>query len=366
MSRADLARGTGLSRTTVSSLVTDLIASGHVVETTDRGTPHKGGSGRPPLLVTLSAPGGRRGRGRHRPRAHPGRGRRPDRHGSSPRTLAVRRRRRPRRARRSTRPRRWCATRCRAGGLARGRSPGRRHVRAGAPGPPLVPDQHRHPAAAGGTCSPATSWNGGSASRCSPTTTPTSAPSPSSTTAPPAGVTTSSTSSSPAASGPGIVLGGRLHRGATGIAGEIGHVQVGEDGQVCRCGNRGCLETLVAAPRLLEPAPAGVRRDADDRAGPRARRGRGRRRTAGAHRRRPDGRPGPGRPLQQPQPRGSWSSAARSAPRPSLLARHPRPRSTATPSRTPRPRSGVVAGELGDRAEVVGAVALAIATVAAG
>jgi predicted NBD/HSP70 family sugar kinase len=52
--------------------------------------------------------------------------------------------------------------------------------------------------------------------------------------------------------GAGIVLGGRLHRGTTGIAGELGHVQFGEDGQVCRCGNRGCLETLVAAPRLLE------------------------------------------------------------------------------------------------------------------
>jgi predicted NBD/HSP70 family sugar kinase len=52
--------------------------------------------------------------------------------------------------------------------------------------------------------------------------------------------------------GAGIVLGGRLHRGASGIAGEIGHVQVGEDGHVCRCGNRGCLETMVSASRLLE------------------------------------------------------------------------------------------------------------------
>ncbi len=52
--------------------------------------------------------------------------------------------------------------------------------------------------------------------------------------------------------GAGIVLGGRLHRGTSGIAGEIGHVQVGEDGQVCRCGNRGCLETVVSAPRLLQ------------------------------------------------------------------------------------------------------------------
>ena len=58
MSRADLVRGIGLSRTTVSSLVTDLIRSGHVIETADRGRPHKGGSGRPPLLVTLSTPVG--------------------------------------------------------------------------------------------------------------------------------------------------------------------------------------------------------------------------------------------------------------------------------------------------------------------
>ncbi len=60
--------------------------------------------------------------------------------------------------------------------------------------------------------------------------------------------------------GAGIVLGGRLHRGASGIAGEIGHVQVGEDGQVCRCGNRGCLETMVSAAAPARAAPAGVRR----------------------------------------------------------------------------------------------------------
>ena len=52
--------------------------------------------------------------------------------------------------------------------------------------------------------------------------------------------------------GGGIVLGGRLHHGATGIAGEIGHVQVKADGAVCRCGNRGCLETVASAPALLE------------------------------------------------------------------------------------------------------------------
>jgi predicted NBD/HSP70 family sugar kinase len=52
--------------------------------------------------------------------------------------------------------------------------------------------------------------------------------------------------------GAGIVIGGRIHHGAGGTAGEIGHVLADEGGQVCRCGNRGCLETVAAAPRLLE------------------------------------------------------------------------------------------------------------------
>ncbi|HET6627195.1 MAG TPA: ROK family transcriptional regulator [Nocardioidaceae bacterium] len=52
--------------------------------------------------------------------------------------------------------------------------------------------------------------------------------------------------------GAGLVLGGQLHRGATGIAGEIGHVRLNEAGPVCRCGNRGCLETQVSAPKLVE------------------------------------------------------------------------------------------------------------------
>jgi predicted NBD/HSP70 family sugar kinase len=52
--------------------------------------------------------------------------------------------------------------------------------------------------------------------------------------------------------GAGLVLGGRLHRGVSGIAGEIGHVLSSPDGRVCRCGNRGCLETVAAAPALLD------------------------------------------------------------------------------------------------------------------
>ena len=43
------------------------------------------------------------------------------------------------------------------------------------------------------------------------------------------------------------ILNGRPYHGARGVAGEIGHVSVVENGLICRCGNRGCLET-VASP----------------------------------------------------------------------------------------------------------------------
>jgi predicted NBD/HSP70 family sugar kinase len=52
--------------------------------------------------------------------------------------------------------------------------------------------------------------------------------------------------------GSGLVLGGRLHRGARGFAGELGHVFVVDKGAVCRCGNRGCLETIASTDALLE------------------------------------------------------------------------------------------------------------------
>jgi predicted NBD/HSP70 family sugar kinase len=55
--------------------------------------------------------------------------------------------------------------------------------------------------------------------------------------------------------GAGLILAGQPYRGARGIAGEIGHVCVRPDGMICRCGNRGCLETVaspVAVARQLE------------------------------------------------------------------------------------------------------------------
>jgi predicted NBD/HSP70 family sugar kinase len=46
--------------------------------------------------------------------------------------------------------------------------------------------------------------------------------------------------------GASIVMNGRPYRGTTGIAGEIGHTQISGAERWCRCGNRGCLETAVS------------------------------------------------------------------------------------------------------------------------
>ena len=51
--------------------------------------------------------------------------------------------------------------------------------------------------------------------------------------------------------GAGLFLGGRLYEGLTGRAGELGHVTVVPNGYVCRCGNRGCLETIAGARALV-------------------------------------------------------------------------------------------------------------------
>ncbi|WP_123668027.1 ROK family protein [Actinocorallia herbida] len=45
--------------------------------------------------------------------------------------------------------------------------------------------------------------------------------------------------------GSGIVIGGKVFRGAHGAAGEIGHLRVRSEGSYRLCGGRGCLETVV-------------------------------------------------------------------------------------------------------------------------
>jgi len=54
--------------------------------------------------------------------------------------------------------------------------------------------------------------------------------------------------------GLGIVAGGDIYRGFRGGAGEFGHTTGADDGPLCSCGKRGCLEALVADPALVARA----------------------------------------------------------------------------------------------------------------
>jgi len=51
--------------------------------------------------------------------------------------------------------------------------------------------------------------------------------------------------------GSGIILDGRIWQGACGFAGELGHSCVNPDGDHCKCGSRGCLETEVSAAKIV-------------------------------------------------------------------------------------------------------------------
>lgn len=59
----------------------------------------------------------------------------------------------------------------------------------------------------------------------------------------------------------GVILDGRLHRGARGLAGEIGHAIADASGPVCTCGQRGCLEALVSGPSIARRAAEALARD---------------------------------------------------------------------------------------------------------
>jgi glucokinase len=55
----------------------------------------------------------------------------------------------------------------------------------------------------------------------------------------------------------GLLLGGHIHRGAHGAAGEIGHLPVDPHGPRCECGQRGCLEALASGTVIAQRWPAG-------------------------------------------------------------------------------------------------------------
>ena len=56
----------------------------------------------------------------------------------------------------------------------------------------------------------------------------------------------------------GLIVDGKVYRGASGNAGELGHVAVRDDGPICYCGNRGCLETLAAPPAIEAQCAAAI------------------------------------------------------------------------------------------------------------
>ena len=52
--------------------------------------------------------------------------------------------------------------------------------------------------------------------------------------------------------GVGIIVGGRTLHGHHGVAGEFGHTVIQPQGPLCRCGNRGCLEAVAGGPAVLD------------------------------------------------------------------------------------------------------------------
>ncbi|MBI3989992.1 MAG: ROK family glucokinase [candidate division NC10 bacterium] len=58
--------------------------------------------------------------------------------------------------------------------------------------------------------------------------------------------------------GGGLIFDGELWRGASGLAGEIGHMVVEPDGEPCHCGGRGCLEAYISASAVVRDAKKAI------------------------------------------------------------------------------------------------------------
>lgn len=248
-SRAELARATGLSRTTVSAIVSDLVAEGRLVESDTTIAPHKGGSGRRPRAVGLSVPTGLvagldlghahvRVRVADRSGAVVGEQQQRldvDAAGAVVLDLAASMVRR-------------LVERAQAGALVGAAAcvPAPVDARADRVAAEVLPRwQGRRPAEELGRLLgvPVAVDNdanlgalaevGRGAAR---------------------GARDVVYLKLSSGLGAGIVLDRRLHRGRRGRAGEIGHVRVAgpDDARPCRCGALGCLEAQVATPRLLE------------------------------------------------------------------------------------------------------------------
>ena len=158
--------------------------------------------------------------------------------------------------------------------------------------------------------------------------------------------------------GAGIVIGGELFTGVGGTAGEIGHTTLDETGDLCRCGSRGCLETFAAGAALarLLGRSRGQELDLDGvlsmaaEGDPACRRAL---RDAGRH---------IGVALANlcnlVNPSGSWSGAPWAMPATCCWIRSER--RWGCGRYRARPRTWRSSGELGERAELLGAVALVL------
>jgi glucokinase len=58
--------------------------------------------------------------------------------------------------------------------------------------------------------------------------------------------------------GSGLLLDGRIYRGATGCAGEIGHITIRDNGPLCSCGSYGCLESMAGGQAIARKAREAV------------------------------------------------------------------------------------------------------------
>ncbi len=59
--------------------------------------------------------------------------------------------------------------------------------------------------------------------------------------------------------GAGLLLDGKIYTGASGCAGEIGHITIRDNGPLCSCGNYGCLEAMAGGGAIAQKARAAVK-----------------------------------------------------------------------------------------------------------
>jgi glucokinase len=62
--------------------------------------------------------------------------------------------------------------------------------------------------------------------------------------------------------GGGIMIDGKIYTGAIGVAGEVGHMTIDDNGPLCNCGNKGCWETLASGTALAKEAKRRIKEGA--------------------------------------------------------------------------------------------------------